>query len=78
MAFTAIGHDRLPWRIRQPRNLSLNAADGGLNPNDMKFIDRNGDVIGVENLALAINEADNFRNYKVDNPLPSDLERYAY
>jgi hypothetical protein len=44
----------------------------------MKIIDMNGKAIGVENLDLALMQADDYRHYRVSAPTAGDLDRYAY
>ncbi|EHQ30975.1 hypothetical protein [Mucilaginibacter paludis] len=44
----------------------------------MKIIDLNGKVIEVENLELALLQADDYRHYRVTTPTENDLKRYAY
>ena len=44
----------------------------------MKLIDLDGEVIGVQNLDLALLHADDFRHYRVTTPTENDLKRYAY
>jgi len=45
---------------------------------DMKIIDLNGKVIEVENLDLALLQADDYQHYRVTTPTANDLKRYAY
>lgn len=44
----------------------------------MKIVDINGEVIEVENLELALMQADDYRHYRVSQPTASDLKQYAY
>ena len=44
----------------------------------MKIMDLDGKVIGVENLDLALLQADDYRHYRVATPTDSDLKRCAY
>ncbi|OKS88729.1 hypothetical protein [Mucilaginibacter polytrichastri] len=44
----------------------------------MKIIDLDGKIIKVENLDLALLQADDYRHYRVTIPTESDLDRYAY
>jgi hypothetical protein len=44
----------------------------------MKIVDNNGKVIEVENLDLALMQADDYRHYRVTKPIDNDLKRYAY
>ncbi|WDF55803.1 3-isopropylmalate dehydratase [Mucilaginibacter sp. KACC 22063] len=44
----------------------------------MKIIDLNGKVIEVENINLALLQADDYRHYRVNKPTENDLNRYAY
>jgi hypothetical protein len=44
----------------------------------MKIIDLDGKVIEVENLGLALIQADDYRHYRVGNPTANDLKNYAY
>jgi hypothetical protein len=44
----------------------------------MKIIDTEGKVIEVENLALALLQADDYRHYRVATPTENDFKRYAY
>lgn len=44
----------------------------------MKIIDLDGKVIEVENLDLAMLQADDYRHYRVTKPTVNDLKRYDY
>lgn len=44
----------------------------------MKLIDLDGKVIEVENLDLALLQADDYRHYRVTTPTEKDIYRYAY
>ncbi|PAW95069.1 hypothetical protein CKK33_16835 [Mucilaginibacter sp. MD40] len=44
----------------------------------MKLIDLDGRVIEVENLDLALLQADDYRHYRVTTPTENDIYRYAY
>lgn len=44
----------------------------------MKITDIDGKVIEVDNLDLALMQADDFRHYRVTEPTEADLKRYAY
>lgn len=44
----------------------------------MKLIDLDGKVIEVENLDLALLQADDYRHYRVTIPTRNDINRYAY
>lgn len=44
----------------------------------MKITDSNVKVIEVDNLDLALMQADDYRHYRVAFPTDADLKRYAY
>ena len=44
----------------------------------MKIMDLDGKLIEVENLDLALLQADDYRHYRVSTPTGNDLKRYAY
>ena len=44
----------------------------------MKIVDTEGKVIEVENLALALLQADDYRHCRATAPTENDLKRYAY
>lgn len=44
----------------------------------MKIIDNNGMPIEVDDLDLALMQADDYRHYRVSEPTENDYKRYAY
>jgi hypothetical protein len=44
----------------------------------MKITDLDGKIITIENLQLALLQADDYRHYRVASPLPNQLHLYAY